>query len=98
MKKPIQQAMATVPFWMQRKSDFDGLEIQPVKEEHDGNGSFCEPCEPEEAHFWSVYGHCKSGGVECFEDFQSPESARKFAAQLLEGYPHLREHGLADWS
>ena len=94
----IQQAMLSVPFWMQRIQEFDGLEVQPVREEHSGSGSFCEPCEPHEAHFWSVYGHCKTGGVECFDDFQSPEAARQFAAQLLDTYPHLRKHGLSDES
>ena len=71
----IQQAKASVPFWMMQINDFDGLEIHPVMESASKTGGYCEICEPDEAHFWSVYGHCKTGGVECFDDFSTIKAA-----------------------
>jgi hypothetical protein len=38
---------------------------------------------------WSVYGHCVTGGVDCFEDFETEAEAKAFAAMLRRAYPHL---------
>ncbi len=53
-----------------------------------------ERCEPEAAEFWSVYGHDRTGGVLCFEDFPTQAQARAFADRLLEVWPHLNSRGL----
>ena len=97
MMNPIEKAKAMTPWWMMEIRRFDGLEIHPVRDlkaDDPGDETWCEPCEPEEAQFWSVYGHLVEGGVECFEDFPTEAEARAFAEKLLEAYPHLRTFGL----
>jgi hypothetical protein len=95
MMNPIEQAKALTPFWMRDIHQFDGLEIHPCRTEHaQGGTSFIEQCEPETAEFWSVYGHCRSGGVLCFEDFPTKEQAHAFATRLLDAWPHLNTYGL----
>lgn len=107
MISPIEKAKALTPWWMMEIRRYDGLEIHPVRDYHrekdltgplcedpDNRETWCEPCDPHEAEFWSVYGHCKEGGIECFEDFGSEAEARAFARKLLEAYSHLNKHGL----
>lgn len=75
---------------------FDGLEIHPVREltdETDGT-RYCEQCTPQEAQFWSVYGHLREGGVLCLEDFETEAAARRYAHNLLADWPHLHTFGL----
>ena len=95
MSNPIEHAKALTPFWMRDIQQFDGLEIHPCRTEwaEDG-GTFIEQCEPGAAEFWSVYGHCRSGGVLCFEDFPTSTQARAFADRLLTAWPHLNTYGL----
>lgn len=75
--------------------DFDGLEIHPchICGSEDGS-TYIEQCEPQEAGFWSVYGHCTEGGVECLEDFDTEEEGRAYAKRLLDSWPHLNTFGL----
>ncbi len=108
MTNPIKTAKDMTPRWMMEICDYDGLELHPVHDQRwddeergprpfnipDDHETWCEPCEEHEAHFWSVYGHLKTGGIECFEDFETETAARRFAEKLLEAYPHLREFGL----
>lgn len=55
-----------------------------------GDGtSYVEQCEPVEAHFWTVYGHYRSGGVNAFEDFHTEADAIAFHDRLIAAYPHL---------
>jgi hypothetical protein len=84
------------PRWMAEIGSFDGLEIHPVREvrEAEGSAGYCEQCEPHEAQFWSVYGHFRSGGVLCLEDFPGEAEASQFAHRLLDEWPHLRTFGL----
>lgn len=105
---PIEAAKALTPWWMMDINHFNGLELHPVRDlnrdkEHPrpdpiDRETRCEPCEPGEAEFWSVYGHCKEGGIFCLEDFSGIPEARAFAEQLLAAYPHLLEFGLLDCS
>ena len=44
---------------------------------------------PEEAAFWTVYGHYKTGGVDAFEDFPAEGEALAFHDRLIVAYPHL---------
>jgi antirestriction protein len=104
MTSPIDEARASVPFWMKEIQTCDGLEIHPVRDQNwndaeqgprpfvqtGDNETHCEPCQPHEAHFWSVYGHLKEGGILCFEDFASETEAEAFARKLYAAYPHLR--------
>ncbi len=95
MSNPIERAKSLTPLWMRDIQQFDGLEIHPCRTEHaEDGGTFIEQCEPESAEFWSVFGHYKTGGVSCFEDFPTEAQARAFAARLLEAWPHLNAHGL----
>ena len=95
MSNPIEHAKALTPFWMRDIHQFDGLEIHPCRTERVEDGrTFIEPCEPETAEFWSVYGHCRTGGVLCFEDFPTEAEAHAFAKRLLDAWPHLNTYGL----
>jgi hypothetical protein len=112
MMGPIEAAKAATPWWMMEILDYDGLELHPVRDHRwndetmgkrpfssqDDNETWCEPCVAGEEHFFSVYGHCKQGGVMCFEDFATYAEALAFAQQLLAAYPHLRTFGLMDFS
>ena len=99
MTNPIAAAFALTPDWMLAIRDYDGLEIAPCAVVGSGEGrEFVEVCEPAVAQFWTVYGHCRTGGVNAFEDFPTPAAAREFAAKLLKAYPHLQHHGLMDMS
>jgi hypothetical protein len=90
----------SLPCWRRDIYLFDGLEIHPVKEypvhvhtqdSNAGRQTFCEPCEPHEADFWSVYGHLVTGGIECFADFSTLEAAEDFTRELRITYPHLAD-------
>lgn len=109
MINPIEEAKAVTPWWMMEIRRFDGLELHPVRDlkwdenergprpfnlPGDDEETWCEPCEEHEAHFWSVYGHLREGGIECLEDFETESAARTFAEHLLTAYPHLRKFGL----
>ena len=93
---PIQLAKEATPFWFETIHDYDGLELAPVAEYEDKDGfKFCEPVDdPQEAKFWSVYGHMPEGGVECLEDFPTKARAEDFAGSLLSIFPNLHKHGL----
>ena len=88
---PIAAAKAATPWWMMTIRTFDALEIQPCAVVgHDLTGKeIMEPCEPEEAAVWTVYGHHRAGGVEAFEYFPDETKARSFHNRLLKAYPHL---------
>jgi hypothetical protein len=92
----ISQKESAAPFWFQTIQSYDGLELAPVSEYEDKEGCrFCERVDdPQDAHFWSVYGHLPVGGVECLEDFPSEQEAMDFANHLLAIYPNLRKHWL----
>ena len=89
-------ARDAVPWWFYRILEFDGLEIHPVQERTQARDGcrYCEPCAPEAADFWSVYGRLREGGVLCFEDFPTAAAARAFAATLLRAWPQLQTHGI----
>ncbi len=90
---PIDAANALTPDWMRRIQEFDALEVAPCRVVgHDSLGNeIVEPCDdaPEEAVFWTVYGHLRSGGVDAFEDFATEAEARAFHDRLISVYPHL---------
>ncbi len=86
---PRALAMALTPHWMLRIREFDDLEIQPcMVVSATADGEIVEPCEPQEAHFWTVYGHWATGGVDAVEDFATdheppqPRLARSAARAL----------------
>lgn len=70
----------TFPFNL---SIFDAFEVHPVKD----YGDYCEQCAPDEATFWTVYGHYSpaSGelGIEALIDCADEFSAER-TVQLLE--------------
>ena len=90
---PIDAAKAVTPTWMWRIREFDALEIAPCRVVgRDGLGNeIVEPCDgaPEEAAFWTVYGHLRTGGVDAIEDFPTEAEAVLFHDQLIAAYPHL---------
>lgn len=69
-QSPISKAQVLTPWWMMAVRAFDALEIHPCAEYVDANGTpFVEQCMPEEAAFWTVFGHYWNGGLDAFEDF-----------------------------
>ncbi|MGF1623102.1 MAG: hypothetical protein ACFCUR_21160 [Rhodomicrobiaceae bacterium] len=60
MTSPIEEARASIPFWMKEIHTCDGLEVHPVRDtqwneaeqgprsfnQTDDNETWCEPCEP----------------------------------------------------
>src|SRR5580698_6451703 len=83
----------TTPDWTCNIRDFDALEIAPCRVVgHDRFGNeIVEPCDdaPEEATFWAVYGHFRTGGVDAFEDFATEAEALAFHDRLISAHPHL---------
>ena len=90
---PIDAATALTTHWMRDIKDFDALEIQPCAViDRDSNGTeYIEPCDPKDAHFWTVYGHYRTGGVNAFEDFPTEAEAIAFRDRLIAAYPHLAQ-------
>jgi hypothetical protein len=73
--------------------NFDAIEVHPCCVVGFADG--VEMCEPEDAHFWSVYGHHVTGGLDCFEDFPTEAEAEAFAARLRRTYPASCRPGAA---
>jgi hypothetical protein len=88
---PIDAARAVTPHWLLRIGEFDALEIHPCAVVgHDNMGAdILAPCEPEEAHVWTVYGHYRTGGTDDFADFAAEADAIAFHDRLISIYPHL---------
>jgi hypothetical protein len=84
---------AKTPRWMQNIRDFDALEIHPcmVVGTDSLDNRIVEQCDPEDAHFWSVFGHLRTGGTDDFEDFSTEAEATAFHDRLIAAYPHLAE-------
>jgi len=72
-------------------NQFDAYEIHPVRISRKFSGpnrKAVQPCAPEEAEFWSLFGHLPGQGLECVGDFQSREHAEEILARITgEGYP-----------
>jgi hypothetical protein len=81
---PIELAKAITPQWMQNIHDFDALEIHPCM-------AVVEQCARQGAHFWTVFGHFRTGGVDDFEDFATEAEALAFHDRLIAVYPHLAD-------
>ena len=65
---------------------YDAFEIHPVIELGgvDLQGKrITEVCGPKEAQFWSVYGHLRTGGLECLADVPAQNIA-KYVQYALE--------------
>jgi hypothetical protein len=87
---PIAAAFAATPSWMLAIRDFDAVAVYPCRAAHVAGGiETVEMCEPADARFWSVYGHCATGGFVCFGEFSTVAAAEDFAAKLRRAYPHL---------
>jgi hypothetical protein len=90
---PIAAAKALTPRWMQNIRQFDALEIHPcmIIGNDSPDNPIVEQCEPEDAHFWCVFGHLRTGGVDAFEDFPTEAEAIAFHDRLIAAYPHLAD-------
>jgi hypothetical protein len=90
---PIETTRALTQPWLLKIWDVDALEIHPcVVVGHDSlGGDIVEQCDPEDAHFWTVFGHFRSGGIDDFGDFASEAEATVFHDRLIAIYPHLAE-------
>ncbi len=67
---------------------YDGVEVHPCAvwiDPQDGSENVVtldgEPDDPAPA-FWSVYLHCRTGGVECVCDCPTPEAAERMRSAL----------------
>ena len=88
---PVDAAAQLTPSWMMRIRQFDALEIHPccVVGTTSTGEEIVETSNPSEADFWTVYGHCRSGGIEAFDDFPTEAKAIQFRDRLTVAYPHL---------
>jgi len=88
---PIHSAKALTLDRMRDIQSFDALEIHPcaVVGNDSMGGELVEPCEPDDAHFWTVYGHHRTGGVDPLEDFATEAEAVALHDRLISTYPHL---------
>src|ERR1700693_5823966 len=87
---PIAAAFAATPSWMLAIRSFDAIEVHPCCVIGFADGAeIVETGERGDAHFWSAYGHCVTGGLDCCEDFPTEAAAEAFAARLRRTYPHL---------
>lgn len=76
----------------QLPKQFDEYEILPCRLYRDvdePDKSLIEPCEPHEAHFWTVYGHIPGEGVQAIGDFDTREHAEEVFARIT-GRPYER--------
>ena len=88
---PIDAVKALTPRWMQNIQDFDALEIHPctVIGNDSMDNAIVEQSEPEDAHFWCVFGHLCTGGLDEIADFSTEAEAIAFHHHLIAAYPHL---------
>jgi hypothetical protein len=86
-RDPVAAARALTPLWMLAIRDYDALEVHPSCAISDADTA--EICQPDDAAFWLVYGHCRSGGIEFLEDFATEAEARAFVHRIEKVYPHL---------
>ena len=75
-RDPVAAARALTPLWMLAIRDYDALEVHPCRTI--ANTDAVEICQPDDAESWSVYGHCRTGGIEFLEDFATEAEARAF--------------------
>lgn len=79
---------------MSNQHDYDEVEVHGVRDLNKEPGGYpgCEPdetcCEmdDENPQFFSVYGHLKEGGCECFGDFSTRDLANQYARELSAKY------------
>jgi len=90
---PIGATKALTPPWMQNIRDFDALEIHPciVIGNDNLDSQIVEQCEPDDAHFWCIFGHLRTGGLDDFEGFATEAEAIAFCDRLTVAYPHLTD-------
>jgi hypothetical protein len=90
---PLGAAHALTPRWMRNIQDFDALEVHPcwVIGNDRMDNPIMEQCEPGNAHFWCVFGHLRTGGLDDFEDFATEAEAIAFHDRLITAYPHLAD-------
>lgn len=71
-------------------SRFDAIEVHPVYCDPAG---WCETCddEPEEATFWSVYGHVHGQGLECITDVPTARLACIIATLFERSLRHAQD-------
>lgn len=86
---PVPQIV--MPSWLLRIWEFDGLEIHPCAVVGFGgmHDEIVEICHPEEADFWTVFGHYRRGGIDDFRDFGTEAEAQAFHDELISVFPHL---------
>ena len=65
----------------------------PDRRQRQLGNEIVEPCDatPEEAAFWTVYGHFRTGGVDAIKDFATEAEALAFHDRLIAAWPHLAE-------
>lgn len=67
---------------------FDNIEVNGVMDcataemRARGESDLCA-CDDEDAELWSVYGHLKTGGIECITDCETRADAEVIAALFL---------------
>ncbi len=87
---PTEAARTLITGWMRDIGEFHALEVYPCAVERERDGTeYVERCEPEGAHFWTVYGRYRDGCVKALEDFLTGAEAIAFRDHLIAAHPHL---------
>lgn len=66
-------------------TQYDAVEIHPVSKQTAPDGvEMFDQCDPHDAdlHCWSVYLHCRTGGLDCIADCASEPDAQLVALAL----------------
>jgi hypothetical protein len=84
-----QHGAAAMPPWMPSISEFKAIEVRPCCQMSFADGFVVQTCDPEDAEFWCVYGHCRKGCGYCLVTFWTEAEANAFADGLRQAYPHL---------
>jgi hypothetical protein len=62
---------------------FDAVEVDGCREV---GGGCVEPCEDEDAQFWSAFAHRPGAGRDCIGDFLTREGAEAYAREIATQY------------
>jgi len=81
----------------QKITDFNTLEVSGIKIFRQGRDTIHERCKPNEANYWTVFGHLRRGGVDDFQDFRTQAQAEKYHDRLLKRYPHFSKFRACAW-
>ena len=82
-----------IPDWRMNIRDYAAIEVHPCKVVKNALGGVASLaiCEPSRSCLWPVCGRNQDGSLHSFDQYPTPNPARRFAQKLGEAYPHFKE-------